>query len=253
MIKTYLIDDEPESIQTISTLIEMSCPHVKIEGRYTDPAEGLIAIQKKKPDVLLLDIDMPGMTGLELLKRLPSIEFEVIFITAYNEYAIPAIKLSALDYILKPVDPDELEKALEKAQVTIDQKKNNRQFEVLGNLMNKNPNIRTSQENNIALPIFEGLQYVNMADILRIEAEQNYCKFYIQDSKPITISKNIGTYESCLDRFGFMRVHRSHIVNLCKVKRFIRQSGLYVELADGSKVEISRVKKDEVLLRLQEL
>ncbi|MFT6320922.1 MAG: two-component system LytT family response regulator [Granulosicoccus sp.] len=138
MIKTFLIDDEPESIQTVSSLIEVSCPNVAIEGKFTDPFEGVQAILDNKPDVILLDIEMPSMTGLELLRRLPSIEFEVIFITAYNDYAVHAFKLSAIDYLLKPVDPDELVIALEKAEQSIARKRIVNQFEILEGLLNKN-------------------------------------------------------------------------------------------------------------------
>lgn len=253
MIKTFLIDDEPESIQTISSLIEVSCPNVSIEGKFTDPFEGLRAILDNKPDVILLDIEMPGMTGFELLRRLPSIEFEVIFITAYNDYAIHAFKLSAIDYLLKPVDPDELVTALEKAEQSIARKRIVNQFEILDGLLNKNHDIRRNQENNIALPIFEGLMYLQMSNIIRVEAEKNYCKFWLKEGKPVVISKNIGTYESSLATFGFMRIHRSHIINLCRVMKFIRQDGVYVQMEDGFKIPVSNSKREELLKRLEDI
>jgi len=253
MIKIYLIDDEPESIQILSSLIEVSCPNVQIEGKFTDPKEALIAIRNDMPDVILLDIEMPEMTGFELLRQLGKIDFEVIFVTAHNDYALNAFQLSALDYILKPVDPDELVKAIEKAEKAISQKRDARQFQIMKELLEPKNNVRKNQEQNIALPVFEGLSYHQMSSIVRVEAEKNYCNFFFDDGTDLLISKNIGTYDSSLDAYGFMRVHRSRIVNLCKVSRFIRQDGLFVEMTTSEKVEISRNKKDELLERLNKL
>ena len=253
MIKIYIIDDEPESIQTLSSLIEEYCPNVSIIGKFLDPTEGLKAIRNEQPDAILLDIEMPGMTGLELLRQLDSIEFEVIFVTAHHDYALNAFRLSALDYLLKPVDPDELVEALEKAEKAIAQKRDAQQFEVMEKLLQQNIDIRKSQQKNIALPVFEGLSYHQMSHIIRVEAQQNYCNFYFENGNELLISKNIGTYDSSLDDYGFMRVHRSHIVNLCKVQGFIRQDGNYVKMNNDEKIEVSRSKKEELLDRLANL
>lgn len=255
MMNAVLIDDEPESLQYISALIETICPDITIQGMYTDPIEGMLAIQKEKPDILLIDIEMPVITGLELVQRLSPIDFEVIFITAFNQYAINAIKLSALDYLLKPVDPDELEEALNRASVVVQNKKSNQQYEILDALMKKNTDVRRSQENNIALPVSDGYTYVPMTSILRVEADHQYCDFYFDDGKKLKVSRNIGHYESGLNRFGFMRVHRSHIVNLCKVKKYSRHDGGYLELENDARVEISnqKAKREELLNRLEEL
>jgi two-component system LytT family response regulator len=250
MLRAMLIDDEPESIQVISTLIDMFCPHVQIAGAFTDPFLGLEALKPGTTDVLLLDIEMPGMTGLELLRRLPSIDFEVIFITAYNQYALNAIKLSALDYLLKPVDPAELETALQKAEEKQKSKKTLEQISVLVNLLNRSQDKKQVQQNRIALPTFEGVTYISMHDIVRIDAEQNYCRFFLQDGRQLVISKNIGHYEESLEEHFFMRVHRSHIINLLSVTDFVRLDGGFVRMTDGSKVEISGQRKEELLKRL---
>ncbi|MEM6967229.1 MAG: LytTR family DNA-binding domain-containing protein, partial [Bacteroidota bacterium] len=251
----FLIDDEPESLQYISKLIETSCPDMFVKHMFTDPLQGMLAIQKDQPDILLIDIEMPIITGLELVRRLHPIDFVVIFVTAFNEYAINAIKLSALDYILKPVDPDELTEALNKASKVVKTKKSSRQYEILDALINKDTSIRRSQENNIALPVTDGYTYVPMANILRVEADHQYCDFYLEGGSKLKVSKNIGHFESGLNQFGFMRVHRSHIINLCKVKRYSRHDGGYVELRNNAKIEISnqRSKKEELLERLNAL
>ncbi len=253
MMKAMLIDDEPSNLEFVSSLISMYCPTVVVVGCYTDPFEGLDAILKDKPDVLLLDIEMPGMSGLELVRRLPAIDFEVIFITAYNQYALNAIKLSALDFLLKPVSPSELEEALAKAAQKIKDKKTMEQLSVLAGLLNRSADLKPSQQHKIALPTSDGLTYLEMSNIIRIEADGQYCKFILQDRNPIVISKNIGLYEESLDGYQFMRVHRSDIVNLHFVTEYIRHDGGYVRLTDGSKVEVSNSKKEELLGRLARL
>ncbi len=250
MINTILIDDEPQSIDTLSSLIELFSPNVNIVGNYTDPMKGMQAIQESDIDVLLLDIEMPGITGFELLKQLPEINFDVVFITAYNQYALDAIKLSALDYILKPVDPDELEAALAKVEAKKKERQTQQQLEILASLMDAQ---LENKKKKIALPTAEKIIYVNVSDILRVQAEQNYCLFIIKDRAPILISKNIGSYEKCLTSFGFMRVHRSHIVNLHCVNEYIRTDGGYLKLCNDNQIEVSSKKREELISRLEEL
>ncbi len=253
MMRAMLIDDEPDNLQFISAMIGMYCPGVSIIGAYTDPFEGMKAILEQKPDVLLLDIEMPGMTGLELLRRLPAVDFELIFVTAHNQYALNAIKLSALDFLLKPVDPTELEEALAKAEQKLKEKRTVEQFNVLVNLLNQNKDSpKMHQHNRIALPTFNGLIYVNMLDIIMVEAEQNYCKFIFEGKPSLTISKNIKNYEG-LEEHDFMRVHRSSIINLNHVKEFVRHDGGYVVMTNGSRIVVSKQKKDELLERLARL
>ena len=252
-MKAMLIDDEPESLQFTSSLIGMFCPTVTIMGMYTDPLEGLAAIGRQKPDVLLLDIEMPGMTGFELLRRLAVVDFELIFVTAHNQYALNAIKLSALDYLLKPVDPTELVNALQKAQEHLKEKKTVQRLDVLVSLLSKANEMQPSQQHKIALPTSDGLIYVEMSNIIRIEADGNYCKFFLQNSHSLIISKNIGLYESSLQTYDFMRVNRSDIINQHYVVEFVRHDGGYLKMKDGSKVSVSGTKKEELLNRLSRL
>ena len=242
-MKITLVDDEPESIEAITSLLKIYLPEVDIIGAYTDPIEGLEAIKLNPPEVLLLDIEMPGITGLELLNRIPEIEFELIFITAFNQYAINAIKLSAIDYLLKPIDPDEFQKALERAKAKLETKNTFNQFQILLDLLQKKENQKKSQAQRIALPTKESLEFVKMENIVQVLADQNYCSFYLLEGGVIITSKNIGVYEKSLDEYDFMRVHRSHIVNLHLVKRYIKPDGGELEMEDGSKVPVSNSKK----------
>lgn len=249
-----LIDDEPSNLEFIANLIKMYCPTVTVVGAYTDPFEGMKAILMQSPDVLLVDIEMPGLTGLELVRRLPNIEMEVIFVTAHNQYALNAIKLSALDFILKPVSPSELEESLVKAAQKIKQKKTVEQLNVLAGLLNRPADLKNNQQQKIALPTSDGLTYMEMSNIIRIEAYGQYCKFYLCDiSHPLLISKNIGVYEESLDSYQFMRVHRSDIINLLHVTDYIRHDGGFVKMKDGSRVDVSNNKKEELLGRLGRL
>ncbi|MBK9016029.1 MAG: response regulator transcription factor [Saprospiraceae bacterium] len=177
----------------------------------------------------------------------------MIFVTAHNQYALNAIKLSALDFLLKPVDPTELEEALAKVEQKLKEKRTVEQFNVLVNLLNqKQDGSKMRQHNRIALPTFNALIYVNMLDVIMIEAEQNYCKFIIENRQSLTISKNIKNYEG-LEEHDFMRVHRSSIINLNHVKEFVRHDGGYVVMTNGTRADVSKQKKDELLERLARL
>lgn len=253
MMQVMLIDDEPSNLEFITNLIKMYCPTVSVVGAFTDPFEGMAAILKQKPDVLLVDIEMPGLTGLELVRRLPNIEFEVIFVTAHNQYALNAIKLSALDFILKPVSPSELEKALAKAGEKMKQKKTMEQLSVLAGLLNRSPDMKNSQQQKIALPTSDGITYFEMSNIIRIKANGGYCEFILDERNPLLISKNIGVYEETLENYQFMRVHRSDIINLHYVIEFVKHDGGYVRMKDGSRVDVSQTKKEELLVRLANL
>jgi len=251
MLKTLIIDDEPESLQAVTNQIKTFCPQLKILASCDSAASGIEAINLHQPDLIFLDIEMPGMTGLEMLRTFNEIKFGVIFITAYNKYAMDAIKLSALDYILKPMDTVELMNAVKKAEEKFSREKTMKRFQVMLDLMEG----RTSpeekkQSHTIALPTLDAIIYVQLDEIVNIEAHQNYCKFHFVDRPAILISKNIGTYEESLVPFNFMRVHRSHIVNLSQVHEFRRTDGGALVLKNGNTVDISRNKKEEVLKRL---
>ncbi len=254
MLNAFIIDDEPESVEVIRSLITMFSPQVAIRGAFTDPSLALEAVKREKPDVILLDIEMPGMTGFEMLRRMPSIDFEIIFITAHQQYAINAIKLSAIDYLLKPIDPTELELALQKAEKKVQSKMSVEKFEVLVNLLeSERKQNHHTQQHKIALPTLETVVFVELSNIVMVEAEKNYCGFCFLDRKDMLISKNIGYYENTLEPFGFMRVHRSGIANLHHVVEFVRQDGWFLKMRNGKLLPIANNKKDEIQKRIENL
>jgi|SRR5882724_3116011 len=242
MLTAVIIDDEEHCIKTLAWTLDQYCSNdIKVIGRYANPEEGLAAIETSPPDLVFLDIEMPGLSGIELLDRLGMIRFEVIFTTAYDSYAIKAIKLNALDYLLKPIDKDELVEAVNRVKVK-KQAINDAQESMKGK----------SQEqrgiNKIALSTLAGLQFVYPDDIVRIEGESNYCNFFLKDKKKILLSKKLGDAESLLkDNHSFFRAHKSHIINLKYVDRYIRGEGGEIIMQDGTSITLSRSKKEEFL------
>lgn len=254
MLKAILIDDEPHSIKATKAIIEQIPPEVELVGTYTDPTIGLEAIKSTSFDLLLLDIEMPGLSGLELLSRIPEKNFEVIFVTAFKEYAIDALKLSALDYVLKPVSPSKLSKSLEEAKYQVNKKRAlNERLNILDNLLENGAkeDMLKSQEKRIVLPSQQDISYIQIKNIIRIEGARNYTTFYLTNGKEMTASKNIGYYDSLFTRFNFMKIHRSHIVNLYHINRFIRDG--YAEMINGDKVQCAGSAREELLTRLKDL
>jgi two-component system, LytTR family, response regulator len=240
-ITAVLVDDERDSLSAIQQKIKLYCPNVSIQGTFTDSRKALLAIQQMVPDVVFLDIQMPGMTGLELALALSSNKISIVFVTAFNQYAIDAIKLSALDYLLKPVDPDELRIAVDKVFARLSEKgeEDANRFPILGNLIKNNQTQSYSQETIIGLPDEKGIIYVKIREIIRVEADRNYCNFHLLDGTKVLVSKNIGTYIDGLKQYNLVQVHRSHVVNLQYVKRLVKISGPYLVMCDNSNVPVT--------------
>jgi two-component system LytT family response regulator len=240
MLNTILIDDEEHCIKTLAWTLDQYCKQdIKIVGKYQEPEEALAAISGSQPDLVFLDVEMPGLNGIELLERLGMINFEVIFTTAYDSYAIKAIKMNALDYLLKPIDKDELMLAVNRVKLkktsTVESQ--------------PAPELYKHRElNKIALSTLSGLQFVHLDDVIRIEGESNYCNFFLRDKKKILLSKKLGDAEALLkDNIYFFRAHKSHIINLKYVDKYIRGEGGEIIMQDGTSIALSRSKKDEFL------
>jgi len=243
MIKAIIIDDEQESRNAISNILNNFCENISIVGQAKNVDEGVKIVNAKKPDVVFLDIQMPDGTGFDLLEKIEKVEFQVIFVTAYDQYALKAIKFSALDYILKPVDPQQLIDAVNKIRepnngITTITKK----IQTL--LRNKNGFER------ITLPTFEGFRFINLKDIIRCESDNNYTNFYINSGEKILVTKTLKEYDETLSGLDFVRVHQSHLVNIKFVDRYIKGDGGSIVMADGAEVEVSRRKKEEFLKRM---
>jgi two-component system, LytTR family, response regulator len=244
-MRAILIDDEPNATEALGNMLRMVTPDVEVIGVANAAQKGLDLIRELNPDLVFLDIQMPYMTGFELLEKLGKFNFSVIFTTAYDQYALQAFKVSAVDYLLKPTDMDELEAAVEKARERM--KQANPDFGALEKLFHQ---IKKVDAQRLALPTSDGLIFVPIDTIIRLQSDSNYTTFYLVSKEKIIVSRTLGDYEETLDKQNFCRIHHSHIINMAHLKRYYKNDGGYAEMSDGSKVEISRRKKDDFMARL---
>jgi len=241
MLRAVLIDDEYNNIDNLSALLKRHCPDITICGIASDAEEGKKVIQEQRPDLVFLDIQMPGKNGFDLLHSLINYDFEIIFITAFDQYGIQAIKFSAIDYLLKPVNIEELKSAVQKAIEKSRLKKQNLQLENLIRLLQHR---NEKDEHRIALPTAKETRFVNPHDIIRCESTNNYTSFYFPSSEKLIVSKPIYEYEELLSDYGFIRCHQSHLVNKKYIKSWIKEDGGYLLMEDKSQVPVSRQKKE---------
>jgi two-component system LytT family response regulator len=246
MIRTIIIEDEVKSRELLQSLIEKNCPNISIVALAENVEQGVEAIKKHEPNLVFLDITMPDGTGFDLLSKAGNANFDVIFTTATDKFALKAIKYSALDYLLKPIDPEELKNAVSKisdkkfAQNTLD------------NLSFLLQNLKRADENysKITLPTGNAYEIVNIKDIIRCEAEGSYTHFFLASGKKFLVSASLKHYEDLLPTDDFIRVHHQHLINMHHVIRFLKVDGGYAVMSDNTQVEISRRKKDAFLARL---
>ena len=242
MIKAILIDDEEHCRESLSIQLARYCPEVSLLAACASAAEGLKAIEQFHPDVVFLDVEMPRMNGFELLQEFTNIPFGVIFTTGYDAYAIKAIRFSALDYLLKPIDKDELIKAISKIHAkpvpTI-----NQQFDILLEKLSDKP----VKLQRIALPSLEGFELVQLESILRCESDSNYTYVYLKTGRKLLVSRTLKEIEELLEGHSFLRVHHSHVVNLNEIERYVRGEGGYLIMSDQSSVTVSRSRKEALL------
>lgn len=248
-ISALIIDDEKDSREILRSYVGKYCPQVTLVGECANILEARDAIIRHKPQVLFLDIEMPHGTAFDLLEQFgENIDFEIIFITAYSQYAVQAFNLSAAHYLLKPLDIEELEKAVAHVALLLSQKEQLQRARILlENLAAQN-----TQSRKLVLPLLEGFDVVKMMDILYCEAEDNFTCFYFTDGRKSLICRHLKYYEPLLEPFGFCRIHRSHIVNLEFIKRYIKGKGGSVIMEDGKEIMVSNQKKDELLRRIVE-
>lgn len=242
MIKALVIDDEESAINVIKILIQKYVPEITGIESALGPEEGIRKIEEIKPDLLFLDIQMPGLTGFELLERFsPHHDFEVIFITAYNQFAIKAIKFSAIDYLLKPIVIDELKSAVERFIA----KKSNRTESKsrIGNFL-KNINSEKEKDFKLALPTHKGTFFLNLDQIIRCQADVNYTQFHLTNKEHLLSAKTLKEYDELLSEHNFLRVHKSHLVNRKYIKSILNDNVLLMD--DSSQVEMSRRKTPEI-------
>lgn len=232
-----LIDDEEGNRELLTRLLEQHCPGIGFIDQAASAKEALYKIQLTKPDVVFLDIEMPGGSGFDFLNEAGGIDFKIIFVTAYDSYALRAIKYSALDYLLKPVDPKELIHAVEKLEEQIGQQE---KIDLLSY------NLSHDQDRRIALATQEEVIFARVSDIIRLQAEANYTKVFMENEPPVLLSGNLGHFEKLLKDQRFYRTHQSHLVNMKHVRKYVKTEGGYFLMDDGSQVPIARMKRDEL-------
>lgn len=243
MIKAIIIDDEVHCLETLSLLLKEFCPEVQLIQQCRSAKKGLEAIEKHKPDLVFLDIEMPAMNGFELLEQFTEIPFAVIFTTSYDQYAIKAIRFSALDYLLKPIDPHELISAVKKVQ----EQRHLPMAEQFQMLL-KQVQGKERHFNKIAVPTFEGFELIPADEVLYCEANDNYTHLFLKNKIKIIACRTLKEMEEQLQDFSFfVRVHHSYMVNLNEVTKYVRGEGGYLVMSDGSTVNVSRSRKDSLL------
>ena len=245
MIRSILIDDEPLAVEVLANDLASYCPEIKIIAKCTSAKEGLKAIKSEQPDLVFLDIEMPWMNGFELLEVVGDITFDVIFTTAYDEFAVQAFRISAIDYLLKPIDKDDLIVAVKKVVDKNDPHLSKQHLDVL--MQNMAP---AAENQRVALPSKNGFEFVLMQDILYCEADGNYTYFYMTDKKKRLISRPMKEVEKMLRDPRFCRIHNSYLINLNQTQRYVRGDGGYVEMVDGTTLNVARSKKDELIAKI---
>jgi two-component system LytT family response regulator len=248
-IKTILVDDEPRGLSSLQKLLQMNCAEVEIVSCCSGAEEAREKITQLHPELVFLDIAMPETNGFELLKQIPEIDFEIIFVTAHNSYMTQAFHFSAVDYLLKPVEDGLLAQAVKRAGKRIEEKTGNHQIETfLHNIQNRS----SPQKIKLCIPSLRGFQVVEINEIIYCEASSNYTNFHFTSRPVICSSKPIHEYEEILSDCNFVRVHKSFVVNLEHVKEYIRGEGGSVMLSNNHEVEVSRRKKDMLMTRMKE-
>lgn len=236
-MKTIIIDDERKGRELLAKLLADHCPGVEVRATAADVEQAIELIRLHKPQLVFLDIEMPGSTGFSIFDHAHEANFEVIVTTAFNQYALQAIKHHVFDYLLKPIDVDELKKAVE----AVKQKTGDVKAEA------QKPSKRLAPGGKLGIAMRDGIVYCTVKDIIRIESDGSYSTVYLADGKRCVASKGLGEYEELLPLGDFFRVHKSHLINVQKVRKYIRTDGNFLEMEDGSVIEIARRKKDEFL------
>jgi two-component system LytT family response regulator len=249
-MKAILVDDEPDGIGTLKKMLELHCPQVNIADTCSNATRAKQVIGEAQPDVIFLDIQMPGKSGLELLTELPDKNFEVIFVTAHNEYMLQALQYSAADYLLKPVDEDRLIEAVDRVEKKLEAGKKEERTEALMFNLSK---AGKPAEMRLCLPTLKGFIVLKLDDIIYCEAERSYTIFHLEGGKTVTVSKPLVDYDTLLKDTSFFRIHKSFLINLHCVKEYQRGEGGLLIMSDNTEIEVSRRKKEQFLQKVKEV
>jgi two-component system, LytTR family, response regulator len=241
-LKAIIVDDERSSLQNLQQKLIEFCPDINIAAAIEKPEEAILLIRQLRPDVVFLDIEMPRMSGLKLMDEVGDYQGEIIFTTAYNHYAVEAIRISAFDYLVKPISIDDLQNAVARL-VKQKQYVTRERLDILRQSLSENK----SQEDKIAVPTGEGLEFIQIKNIVHIESSSNYSKIFLNAGKTMLVTKLLKDFEDILLPYRFYRVHNSHLINLNYIQKYIRGEGGQVVLQNGDVVDVSRRKKEEFL------
>ncbi len=239
MIKSLIIEDDPMSVEILRDFLEESNLDIAVVGHCGTVSSAIAKINKVNPQLVFLDVELSDGSGFDVLKEIATINFEIIVITSHDKYAMEAVKYSALDYLIKPIKVGDLNSALKKVQHRLGIKTSKAPAKVNNKLANK-----------VAVPTFEGLLFIPIEDIIRIQSDRNYTEFYLTAKRKVVVTRSLKNYEELLAEFGFIRVHHSHMINMNHLVKYIKGIGGYVIMSDQSKVDVSRRKKEGFLEQL---
>ena len=242
MLRAIIIDDEVDCVKLLALQLKMYCPNVLIVAECTDSEHALLKVQELNPDIVFLDIEMPVMNGFQLLEKLGSINFCLVFVTAYDQFAVKAFRFSALDYLLKPIDGKDLKTAVTKAE--------QRYWPVKQQLSLLKQHLHNNEKNlpdKIALPYQNGVTFIEIKNIICCESENNYSRFFTTDGKQHMVSKTLGHIQEVLESRNFLRVHRQYLVNLDHIKKYVRGEGNYLILSNNQSIPVARNQKERLI------
>jgi two-component system LytT family response regulator len=239
-IRAVIVDDENSGIEVLEYTLKRHCKDVEVIRSFTSSLEAAEAIPHIQPDVLFVDVEMPQMNGFELVEKLSKLKIQIVFTTAYNEFALKAFRVSALDYLLKPIDADELKSAVSKLKSL--KREENPAMDALLEYMKTQQQVK-----KISIPTDKGIVFIEISQVLYCTSDGPYTTFQLEGGTAIISSKSLGEYEQQLSDKGFYRIHNSSLINVQHLKKFIRQDGGYVEMSNGQSLTVSRRKRDEFL------
>jgi two-component system, LytTR family, response regulator len=241
-LKAILVDDELSSLQNLKHKLEEFCPDIKIAAQAQQPEEAILLIRHHKPDVIFLDIEMPRMNGFRMLDEVGEYDFDIIFTTAYNHYAVDAIRISAFDYLTKPIAIKDLQNAVERL-VKQRHQATREKLDVLRQSLSDHK----TQEDKIAIPTNDGMEFLPIKNIVHIESSTNYSKVFLKEGKPILVTRLLKDFEDMLLPYRFFRIHNSHLINLNYIQKYVRGEGGQVIMQNGDAIDVARRKKEEFL------
>lgn len=245
MINALIVDDEAKGRQFLKQLLEKFTPGVKVIAEAAGGKEALQVIETLSPDLVFLDIEMPGLSGIEMLRQLHQINFAVVFVTAFNRYAVDAFRLGALDYLLKPVSPSDLQQAVTRVENSRAMQAQNR------TRLHEFARQYGQTFNKITIPSLQGFEFIDFTDIIYLQSDSNYTRVKLKEGKTIVATRLLGDFEEMLEPYNFFRVHKSYIINLAHMRKYTKGDGGTVMMSDGSEMDVSRRMKEAFLQRIR--